>query len=59
MKEHKIYAEDIDDFKEQLNEFFEANPTIEIRSIGTPHGIIDENGDLLNSNMLVAEILYE
>lgn len=59
MKEYKIYAEDIDDFKKQLNQFFEDNPTIEIRSIGSPHGIIDENGDLLNGNMLVAEILYE
>ena len=59
MKEHKIYANDIFDFEKQLNDFFEANPTAEVKYINSPNGILDINGEGINSGKLIAEIIYE
>ncbi|MBS3770983.1 MAG: hypothetical protein V5A47_07705 [Bacteroidales bacterium] len=59
MKEHKIYADDIFDFKKQLNQFFQENPTAEIRWINSPTGILKEDGDWVNCEKLIATIIYE
>ena len=59
MKEYTIDAEDIFDFKKQFNEFFETNPTAEIIWINSPSGILDDAGDWVNSDKLIATILYE
>ena len=59
MKEYTIYADDIFDFKEQFNKFFEKNPTAEIQCINSPRGILKEDGDLVDSDKLIATIIYD
>ncbi|MFP4620410.1 MAG: hypothetical protein ACLFM7_03815 [Bacteroidales bacterium] len=59
MKEYKIYADDIIDFKKQLNTFFEENPTAEIKWINSPTGILKKDRDWVDSNKLIASIIYE
>lgn len=58
MKEYTISADDIFDFKKQLNEFFEANPTAQIVHQFTKQDF-KKDRDWVEGKKLIASIIYE
>jgi hypothetical protein len=59
MKEHTIYAEDIQSFNKQFSRFLEDNPGIAVQTVYSPEKENVKNVDKLDIDSIVLTIVYD
>ncbi|MFP4622289.1 MAG: hypothetical protein ACLFM7_13330 [Bacteroidales bacterium] len=59
MKEHTIHAQGISDFEKKVNQFFNQNPFIEIKTIDPLKSEYHKKVQTLNHLKFVISIIYD
>jgi hypothetical protein len=59
MKEYKIYAQGLSEFQQKLNDFFNANPSIEVKAINPEKKANGVFEDALLEDNIVVRIIYD
>ena len=59
MKEYKIYAQGLSEFQQKLNDFINANPSIEVKAINPEKKASGLFEDTLFSDHIVVRIIYD